>query len=88
MELRAIKFSALVGDRGAGLKAAIDQARDEAAAASNQSEARRAYAQLYGPEIDAIREREARTADRRAMRGLSLAPLASVADKSPRSDGD
>jgi hypothetical protein len=59
----------------------------EAATARSEAGARAAYAKLYGPEIDAIRERLARSADRRLAAGLSLAPIASTAHKGTRSDG-
>jgi hypothetical protein len=60
---------------------------DEAASASSEPDARIAYAKLYGPEIKAIRERDARVADRRLAAGASLAPLVSSSHKATRSDG-
>ena len=59
----------------------------EAATARSEAGARAAYAKLYGPEIDAIRERLARSADRRLAAGMSLAPAGSAAHKATRSDG-
>lgn len=59
----------------------------EAATARGEAGARAAYAKLYGPEIDAIRERLAGAADRRLAAGLSLAPIVSAAHKGTRSDG-
>ena len=59
----------------------------EAATARSEAGARAAYAKLYGPEIDAIRERLARSADRRLAAGMSLAPAVSAAHKATRSDG-
>ncbi len=59
----------------------------EAATARSEAGARAAYGKLYGPEIDAIRERLARSADRRLAAGLSLAPIVSAAHKDTRSDG-
>lgn len=63
-----------------------DHAR-EGATARTEASTRRAYAKLYGPEIDAIRERNAPTADRVLGAGISLAPLVSRAHKPTRSDG-
>lgn len=60
----------------------------EAAQARSVAAARLAYAHLYGPEVEAIREHEARRADRHLTAGLSLAPLASRFDKPTRSDSD
>jgi hypothetical protein len=59
----------------------------EAATARSEIGARNAYAKLYGPEVDAIRERNARAADRLLVTGATLAPLASRAHKHTRSDG-
>lgn len=59
----------------------------EAATARSEAGARAAYAKLYGPEINAIRQRLARSADRRLAAGLSLAPIVSAAHKGTRSDG-
>jgi hypothetical protein len=59
----------------------------EAAAARSKQAARIAYAKLYGPEVDAIREREAGSFDRKAAAGASLAPLVSDFHKSTRSHG-
>lgn len=59
----------------------------EAAAARSKQAARIAYGKLYGPEVDAIREREAQSFDRRAAAGASLAPLASDFHKPTRSHG-
>ena len=60
---------------------------DEAASASTEAGARIAYAKLYGPEIKAIREREAHAADRKLAAGASLAPLVSSSHRPTRSDG-
>jgi hypothetical protein len=60
---------------------------EEAANALSEAGARVAYAKLYGPEIKAIREREARVADRTVAAGVSLAPLVSSSHKPTRSDG-
>jgi len=59
----------------------------EAAEATSTPGVRIAYAKLYGPEITAIREREARIADRRAAAGVSLAPVVSAFHKPTRSHG-
>lgn len=59
----------------------------EAATSRSEAGARNAYAKLFGPEIDAIREREARSANRALGAGISLAPLVSQAHKPTRSDG-
>jgi hypothetical protein len=59
----------------------------EAAAAQSKPGARIAYAKLYGADVDAIREREARSVDRRATAGASLAPLVSAFHKPTRSHG-
>jgi hypothetical protein len=60
---------------------------EEAANALSEAGARVAYAKLYGPEIKAIREREARVADRTVAAGVSLAPLVSSSHRPTRSDG-
>ena len=63
------------------------QYAQEAVGALSPAGARTAYAGLFGPEVEAIREREARAADRRLAAGGSLAPIASAFHKPTRSDG-
>lgn len=60
-----------------------------AANATTQSEARRAYAQLYGPELDAIRQRESAARNERLGIGLpAVGAAASASHRAVRSDGD
>lgn len=60
----------------------------DAATAPDEAAARRAYSRLYGPELDAIRERERAAADRRLQVGLPATALApSQFHKPTRSDG-
>jgi hypothetical protein len=60
----------------------------DAATAPDEAAARRAYSRLYGPELDAIRERERSAADRRLRLGLPAAAIApSRFHKATRSDG-
>lgn len=63
-----------------------DHAQEAAGSRSKQA-ARVAYAKLYGPEVEAIREHEARSVDRQVATGASLAPLVSAFHKPTRSDG-
>lgn len=60
----------------------------QAAEAESEAQARRAYAHLYGPEIDAIREREAKAARQRLGVGAPIAGAgASQSYRPTRSDG-
>lgn len=60
-----------------------------ASEAMSEAEARRAYAQLYGPELDAIRKREASERNKRLSVGLpAVAVAASASHRAVRSDGD
>jgi hypothetical protein len=60
-----------------------------ASEATNEAEARRAYAQLYGPELDAIRKRETTERNKRLSAGLpAVAAAASASHRPVRSDGD
>lgn len=59
----------------------------EATEASSEAGARITYAKLYGPEVKAIRERQAQISDGRAAAGASLAPLVSEFHRPTRSHG-
>lgn len=86
--VEAIELPTGVSQYEAALRLAkmADYAQEAARSQSKQA-ARLAYAKLYGPEVEAIREREARSVDRQVAMGASLAPLVSAFHKPTRSDG-
>jgi hypothetical protein len=57
----------------------------EAAVATDAATVRRAYSRLYGPELDAIRTRDAQTLARAAATGATLSATPSIFDRPTRS---